>query len=104
MRCEPCRWSSTGRRRVATSRPHASCKFVLAALLATIALVAGSTVSAQAQTDWTGQFSSNWFLSGNWTASFPRQTTDGNINTVTPNATVVSSPGALAEDLTVGVH
>ena len=87
---EPCRWSSIGPRRGATSRARAGCKFVLSTLLATIALFAASTVSTHAQTDWTGPFSSNWFLSGNWIAGFPRQTTDGNINTVTPNATVIS--------------
>ena len=102
MRCEPCRWSSTGPRRGATSRARASCTFVLSALLATVAVVAGSTVSAEAQTDWTGQFSSNWFVSGNWSAGFPRQTTDANIDTVMPNSTEVTSPGALARNLAVG--
>ncbi len=71
-------------------------------MLATIALFAASTVSTHAQTNWTGQFSSNWFLSGNWDAGFPRQTTDGNIDTVTPNPTVVATPGALARNLTIG--
>ena len=71
-------------------------------MLATIALFATSTVSTYAQTNWTGQFSSNWFLSGNWDANFPRQTTDANINTVTPNATVIADPGAAARNLSVG--
>jgi T5SS/PEP-CTERM-associated repeat protein len=69
---------------------------------ATIALFVASTVSTHAQTHWTGQFSSNWFLSGNWDAGFPRQTTDGNIDTVTPNSTVIADPGAFARNLTVG--
>jgi outer membrane autotransporter protein len=97
---EPCRLSSTGPRQGATLR--ASSKFVSSRFLAAIALFAASTVSTHAQTNWTGQFSSNWFLSDNWDASFPRQTTDGNINTVTPNSTVVASPGALARNLAVG--
>ena len=101
---EPCRWSSIGLRRGATSRARAGCKFVLSTLLATIALFAASTVSTHAQTDWTGRFSSNWFLSGNWVGGIPRQTTDANINTVTPNATVVASPGAKARNLTVGAN
>ncbi len=84
------------------SRTRAGCKFVSSALLATIALVAASTVSTHAQTNWTGQFSSNWFFSGNWDAGFPRQTTDANIDTVTPNSTVLSDPGGLARNLTVG--
>ena len=53
-------------------------------------------------TNWTGRFSSNWFLSGNWDAGFPRHTTDANIDTVTPNSTAVTSPGALAKNLAVG--
>jgi T5SS/PEP-CTERM-associated repeat protein/autotransporter-associated beta strand protein len=73
-------------------------------LLAAITLVAASTVSTHAQTNWTGTFTSNWFLNGNWDAGFPRQTTDGNINTVTPNATVIDVPGALARNLTVGAN
>ena len=49
------------------SKPCRTTGFVLSTLLATIALFAASTVSAHAQsTDWTGQFSSNWFLTGNW--------------------------------------
>ena len=102
MGCEPRPLSSIGPRRGATSRARAGCKFVLSTLLATIALFAASTVSTHAQTNWTGQFSSNWFLSGNWDAGFPRQTTDANINTVTPNSTAITSPGALARNLSVG--
>jgi T5SS/PEP-CTERM-associated repeat protein len=69
---------------------------------ATMALLA-ATSSTHAQTrNWTGQFSSNWFLSGNWDSTFPRQTDDANINTVTPNATVISDSGALANNLAVG--
>ena len=100
MVCEPRRLSSTGPRQGATSR--ASGKFVSSRLLATIALFAASTVSTHAQTNWTGRVSSEWFLSGNWDSTFPRQTDDANINTVTPNATVVSDPGALARNLSVG--
>ena len=44
-------------------------------------------------------FECNWdsFLS-------PRQTDDANINTVTPNSTVIASPGAEARNLDVGVN
>ena len=41
-------------------------------------------------------------LSGNWIAGVPRQTTDANINTVTPNSTEIRDPGATALNLTVG--
>ncbi len=101
MGCEPCRLSSMRPRRRATSR---GCKCVLSTLLAAIALVAASTVPTHAQTNWTGQFTSNWFLSGNWDSTFPRQTDDANINTVTPNPTVLSDLGALARNLTVGAN
>ena len=85
-------------RRGATSRARAGCKFVLSTLLATIALFAASTVPTHAQTHWTGTFSSNWFLAGNWDAGFPRQTDDANINTVTPNSTVISEPGRTSQE------
>ena len=103
---EPCRWSSIGPRRGATSEARASCKFVFPTLLVTIALFAASTVPTHAQTDWTGQFSSNWFLGGNWdNLTVPRQTDNVNINTVAPNATVISGgPGAIARNLIVGAN
>ena len=105
MAREPCRWSSIGPRRGAKSRARTGRKFILPTLLATIALFAASTVPTHAQSDWTGQFSSNWFLGGNWdNLTVPRQTTDGTINTVTPNATVISDPGAQANNLTVGAN
>src|SRR6185369_14769408 len=88
--------------RGATSRARAGCRFVRSTLLATIALPAASMVPAHAQSDWTGQFTSNWFLAGNWIGGFPRQTDDGIINTVTPNSTVLSDLGALARNLEVG--
>jgi hypothetical protein len=72
----------------------------LLASTATMALLA-ATSSTHAQT-WTGLVSSNWFLSGNWIGGVPQQTTDGNINTVTPNSTVIASPGASAQNLAVG--
>ena len=74
----------------------------IAILLATIGLFAASAVPAHAQSDWTGGFSSNWFLAGNWLNGFPRQTTDGTIDTVTPNSTVIATPGAAARFLQVG--
>ena len=70
------------------------------------AFLTASTVSTHAQTrDWTGTVSSDWFQGDNWNpALFPRQTDDANIDTVTPNATVISTPGALAKNLTVGAN
>src|SRR3954447_17631230 len=68
---------------------------------ATMALLA-ATSSTHAQSNWTGQFTSNWFLAGNWLGGVPSQVTDANINTVTPNSTVIASPGASAQNLAVG--
>jgi T5SS/PEP-CTERM-associated repeat protein len=76
-------------------RTHLMATTAAAALLA-------ATSSTHAQTNWTGLVSSNWFLSGNWDAGFPRQTDDANINTVTRNSTVLADPGALARNLSVG--
>jgi T5SS/PEP-CTERM-associated repeat protein len=90
--------------RGATARARAGCRLVLSTLLAAIALIAATTVPTHAQSDWTGQFTSNWFLAGNWIGGIPGQTIDGIINTVTPNPTVLSGPGALARDLTVGAN
>lgn len=78
-------------------------RFGSSTALATIALLAAFTSSTRAQTsDWTGQFSSDWFLSENWVGGVPQQARDANINTVTPNSTVVASPGAIARNLSVG--
>jgi hypothetical protein len=49
-----------------------------------------------------GRFSSDWFLGPNWDAGIPRRTFDVNINTVTPNPTVISSLSAEANNLAVG--
>lgn len=100
---EPHRRSSVTPWRGAASGPRARRKFVPSILLAVIALIAASTVSTHAQTrNWTGRLSSEWFSTGNWDSTFPRQTDDANINTVTPNAPVVASPGAQARNLSVG--
>ena len=92
-------------RRGATSPARACCKFVSSKLLAAIALLAASTVPSHAQTtNWGGQFSSNWFFGPNWINGIPQRTFDVNINTVTQNATVVASPGAEANNLSVGAN
>ena len=70
--------------------------------LATIALLAASTVSTHAQSNWTGEFSSDWFLTGNWFGSVPTAGTNANINRVSPNPTVIGSPGAIANGVSVG--
>ena len=71
-------------------------------LLAVIALLTVSTVSAHAQTNWTGMSSSDWFAPDNWNAGVPTAATSANIDTLTPNATVVGIPGATVLNLAVG--
>ena len=94
--------ASIGPRRGATSGARAGGKFVSSRLLATIALVAASMVSAHAQTNWTGAFSNGWFNPGNWNAGVPTAATNANIDTATPNSTEVRGAGATALNLAVG--
>ena len=56
-------------------------------LLTTTAAMAllAATSSTHAQSFWTGQFSSDWFLTGNWIGTVPTGATNANINTVVPN-------------------
>jgi len=61
-----------------------------------------STISTNAQTDWTGAVSSDWFTAGNWNAGVPTVATSANVDTVTPNSTLVAIPGATALNLSVG--
>ena len=68
----------------------------------TLALLAAPTVSARAQTNWTGAVSSDWFTAGNWNAGVPTSATSANIDTVTPNSTAVTSAGARALNFAVG--
>jgi outer membrane autotransporter protein len=98
---EPRRLSSIRLARV-TSRVCAGHRFVSSRLLATIAIFAVSVVSTHAQTNWTGTVSSDWFTAGNWNAGVPAAGTIANINTVTPNPTVVGTAGAAALNLAVG--
>jgi T5SS/PEP-CTERM-associated repeat protein len=68
---------------------------------ATMALLA-ATSSTHAQTNWTGAVSSDWFTALNWNAGVPTAGTSANIDTVSPNPTVVASPGGAANNLAVG--
>ena len=93
MGCEPRRLSSTGPRCGATSQQRAGGKFVSSTLLATIALFAASTVSAHAQTDWTGRLTPDWFVTGNWDAGVPLVVTTATIDTVNPGSDRDCEPG-----------
>jgi T5SS/PEP-CTERM-associated repeat protein len=72
-------------------------------LLATIALLAASTVSAHAQSNWTGTISNGWFNPLNWSPfGVPGVATNANIDTVTPNSTEIMGASATALNLAVG--
>ena len=66
------------------------------------AALLAATSSTRAQTNWTGTLSDNWFTAGNWNAGVPTAATSANIDTVSPNATVVATPGGTAVNLAVG--
>jgi hypothetical protein len=70
-------------------------------MIAVVAALVAAT-SAHAQTNWTGTVSSDWFIAGNWNAGVPTGATNANIDTVTPNPTVVAAPNATAQNLAVG--
>jgi len=63
-----------------------------------IALAAAFTAiswpAQAAETDWTGAISTDWRNAGNWTAGVPDQFTEAHLNTIAPNATVLSGLGA----------
>ena len=55
----------------------------------------GKTLPAAAPVTWNGATSSNWFDPGNWTpGTVPDATNVANINTLSPNPTVISGAGA----------
>jgi T5SS/PEP-CTERM-associated repeat protein/autotransporter-associated beta strand protein len=70
--------------------------------LVPISLVLTMTPSSAVEF-WTGAASTDWFNAGNWTVAVPTNTASTRIDTVTPNATVIGTAGALATGLRVGV-
>jgi outer membrane autotransporter protein len=75
----------------------ASCASLLA-----LAALAAAPAPTQAQSNWTGAVSTNWFDAGNWTSGVPDGADSVNIDVVTPNPTVVSGAVATARFLSVG--
>ena len=56
-----------------------------------------------AQTFWTGATSTDWFTPGNWnTAAVPTAADLVQINTITPNATVIAGGAAVAAGSDIG--
>lgn len=58
---------------------------------------------AFAQTSWSGTTSTDWFTPGNWSNGVPAAGNDAKLDTVTPNPTVIGSPGATTTNLQVGL-
>jgi len=59
--------------------------------------------AARAQSIWTGNTSSDWFIGGNWqSGTVPTPGASALLDTITPNPTVVNGTGAQALDLVVG--
>ncbi|HYH69694.1 MAG TPA: hypothetical protein VEX16_00130, partial [Methyloceanibacter sp.] len=66
-------------------------------------LIAAGIAPANAQTQWTGTTSTDWFTPGNWNpTAVPGTGTSVQINTILPNATVIGTAGAQANQLTLG--
>ena len=100
--------NATNRLRV-VSKPKRSCRHVglrrpialACAIVATVQIV--SLVPAHAQTNWTGNTSSDWFTGSNWLGgAIPTPAADAFLDTIVPNRTVINAPGAQALDLVVG--
>src|SRR5215469_9637599 len=72
-------------------------QLLMAAAVAAALLAATSTSRAQT-TNWMGTSSSDWFTLENWSNGVPTSTGTANINTDTPNPTVIgpATPGATA--------
>ncbi|BCW87530.1 hypothetical protein sos41_06600 [Alphaproteobacteria bacterium SO-S41] len=64
-----------------------------------LGIVAASPAAAGV---WTGGTSSNWYTPGNWTGGVPNAGTDADIDTVSPNPTVISGLSAFANALNLG--
>ena len=97
--------NATNRLRV-VSKPKRSCRHVglrrpialACAIVATVQIV--SLVPAHAQTNWTGNTSSDWFTGSNWLGgAIPTPAADAFLDTIVPNPTVINAPGAQALDV-----
>ena len=84
--------------------PHVGPRWhtIVASSVALILMVA-SLSPARAQSIWTGNTSSDWFIGGNWqSGTVPTPGASAFIDTIAPNPTAVNGPGAQALDVVVG--
>ena len=70
--------------------------------IVTMALLAASTVTARAQTSWTGNTSNGWFNPGNWSNGVPTTGVAAIIDTMSPNPTEIRGTGAVAGNVFIG--
>lgn len=71
----------------------------------TLVVLATAMAPAQAQSDWTGAASSDWFTPDNWNGPVPSGLITANIDTASPNSPIVGAAGnAAVRNLTVGVR
>ena len=84
--------------------PHVGPRWhtIVASSVALILMVA-SLSPARAQSIWTGNTSSDWFIGGNWqSGTVPAPGASAFLDTIAPNPTGVNGPGAQALDVVVG--
>ncbi len=65
--------------------------------------LAGSTTSAFALSEWTGATSTSWFVASNWLGGVPTAVDQVRISVTFPNVAIISAPGAVGDDVFVGV-
>jgi outer membrane autotransporter protein len=81
------------------ARPKMSRSFRFAVLLLSSTALTGVALAA----DWTGTTSTDWYAGTNWsTGTVPATTDDVNINTVSPNATIINGGTAAAGVVNIG--
>ncbi|HLG45783.1 MAG TPA: autotransporter domain-containing protein [Reyranella sp.] len=83
---------------------HAGLKWQpLIAFSVSLVLAVATLSPAGAQSIWTGNTSSDWFIGGNWqSGTVPTPGSSAFIDTIAPNPTAVNGPGAQALDVVVG--
>ncbi|MEJ8850863.1 autotransporter-associated beta strand repeat-containing protein [Variovorax rhizosphaerae] len=89
---------------VASELARGVCKAgTIVAVLTPVAALLAAAGPAQAQSEWTGAVSPDWFSSGNWIGGrIPSAASIANINVSSPNSAVIKTRNATARDTTVG--
>jgi T5SS/PEP-CTERM-associated repeat protein len=93
-----------GRRERAIGNNHRNrvCALVSSTALVAVSTLFAPAMPAQAQTNWTGATSTEWFDSSNWDNGVPTVGVSARLDTVTPNPTVIGSGLAASGAIFVG--